>query len=47
MEIAKKKRGHRKPIPYEEQKVMVFHTVKRKHFLTASKAVKKLCEQWR
>jgi hypothetical protein len=37
----------RNPKPFEEQKIMVYYTVKRKHHKEATEAIKKLCQQWR
>lgn len=34
-------------IPFEDKKVMVYCTVKRKNFKKALAAIRKLCEQWR
>jgi len=47
MEAPVKKRGHRRKTPFLEQKVLVFHTVNRKHYAEAMKAIKELCKQWR
>lgn len=52
METQTEKRAYRKkggwtPKPLEEKKVMVFYTVKQKHFPVAIKAVRELCKQWR
>ena len=41
------KKPKKYPVPFEEQKVMVYIMVKRKHHLTAQKVVKGLAEQWR
>lgn len=46
MEVTIKKRI-RKPKPIPDQKIMVWHTVKRKHYATAMKEIRKLCKKWR
>lgn len=43
----KKRRGGWTPKPFLEKKVMVYGTVKRKHFETVQKAVKELVKKWR
>ena len=35
------------PVAFEEKKVMVYGTVKRKYHLQAQKAVQELIQQWR
>jgi hypothetical protein len=47
MEAPVKKIGHRRKTPFLEQKVLVFHTVNRKHYNEAMKAIRELCKQWR
>lgn len=42
-----KKRGCPPKKPFLEQKVIVFHTVKRKHHAEAMIAIKELCKKWR
>lgn len=44
--IEKRKGGWIKK-PFLEQKVMVYHTVKRIHHVKAMEAIKELCKQWR
>jgi hypothetical protein len=47
MEATVTKIRKRKSKPFLEQKVLVFHTVNRKHYNEAMKAIKELCKQWR
>lgn len=42
-----KKRGHRPKLDFMEQKVGISHTVKRKHYDKAMKAIRVLCKKWR
>ena len=47
MEATVKKTRIRKPKPVPEQKIMVWHTVKRKNYKVAMEAIRELCKQWR
>lgn len=42
-----KRKGGWTTKPFLEQKVMVYHTVKRKYHRQAMEAIKELCKQWR